>query len=587
MYKVSKWGYRVYSSVVFTFSAAILTLLICYKVTTTTVLIQWEHTVYVRNSIFLCIGFFLVCMSGLFLFVSSSSYERLKVRLEDDFLFLRVRRILLFAVFLISVGWVLCTQFVPGVDEGEVQYYVYLATQGNFEIFEPGKYMVQYPNQWGLFLLEYLMALLFGAQNYTMFGMLNSIAIVVIVYELSEIARVGGASRLCQLGIVLLGLLFLPLEFYSIYVYGNIPAMALALVAVKHQMLFVKNLKVKNALLCAAAISLAVWLKSTIEIYLVAIVLYGLIDAVINHKNGVWVRICGLAAIFAGVFLQSACTRAILENMTGQTFSNPVSSLPWIAMGLQDGELAPGWWNGYNRESYYACGNNTALQSQVALENIRESIRGFFQSPGYALSFFTHKITSTWMNPTFQCFSTVRNNVFIRLPQWVRNLLTYEGQYRISQYFNILLFLILVGALIDIILLYVQKEFTERSTLIMTFVGGFLFLIFWETKARYALMFVVTLFPYGVDGFIRVSILASHQLQRIRKGGGVTLRKQVLRRSIFPVVIVALVVSAFLVVYSFDRREMLTQDTAYYAQYLLEHGNDAVIPKIVTTKYSE
>lgn len=340
-------------------------------------------------------------------------------------------------------------------------HYAYLAYQGNFVQFRSGGYLQRYPNQWGLFLLEYLMIRIFGGQNYLAFELFNAFAIVAIVYELSEIARINGSGRLVEVGVMLLGLLFLPLEFYAIYVYGNIFSMAFALAAVKNQMLFTRDLKIRNASLCAVEISLAVWLKSTIEIYLVAIVIYAVVDILVNRRNGFWKRVLFLVLVAAAFYLQSAGTRAVIQKMTGMELSNPISMVSWVAMGLQEAEAGPGWWNGYNRESYYASGNNTELQTQMALDNIRESVRVFCQSPGYALSFFTRKITSTWMNPTFQCFATVRNNVFIYLPEWVQNLLTYGGQYSISKYLNVLLFLIYTGSLADIVYLYIHREYTE------------------------------------------------------------------------------------------------------------------------------
>ena len=583
---LSKWVEKAYRWVMFFFSAGILTLFVCYKLIATSVLVRWEHAIHIQNSIMPClIGLILLLAAG-FLFASSKAYPFLSGKLKDDRFYFMVRRGLLFGIFLISAGWVICTQFVPGVDEGETMHYAYLAYQGNFDQFRSGGYLQQYPNQWGLFLLEYLMIRIFGGQNYLAFELFNAFAIVAIVYELSEIARINGSGRLVEVGVMLLGLLFLPLEFYAIYVYGNIFSMAFALAAVKNQMLFTRNLKIRNASLCAVEISLAVWLKSTIEIYLVAIVIYAVVDILVNRRNGFWKRVLFLVLVAAAFYLQSAGTRAVIQKMTGMELSNPISMVSYVAMGLQEAEAGPGWWNGYNRESYYASGNNTELQTQMALDNIRESVRVFCQSPGYALSFFTRKITSTWMNPTFQCFATVRNNVFIYLPEWVQNLLTYGGQYSISKYLNVLLFLIYTGSLADIVYLYIHREYTERSILIMAFVGGVVFLLFWETKARYALMFLVCLFPYAVDGYRRIICTLLCLSQRIRAKEKLSFRVLQRKRCAFPCVIISLVVVLFLIVYAPRYSKILTPDTDNYVEYLVTHGKDSVVPDIVKTKYS-
>lgn len=188
-------------------------------------------------------------------------------KIDNEYQFKKVKRIMLFIIFLIGAIWALSTQFVPGVDEGEIQTYAYLATKGNFDVFAPGQYMNRYPCQWGLFLFDYILSILFGSLNYLVFELINAIAISVIFNQLCEIGKINGMGKIGQLILLLVGIIFFPITFYSIMVYGNMLGVALSLTAIKYEIIFMEKKKKRDALRCAIFISLAILIKSTMLIY--------------------------------------------------------------------------------------------------------------------------------------------------------------------------------------------------------------------------------------------------------------------------------------------------------------------------------
>ena len=66
--------------------------------------------------------------------------------------------------------------------------------------------------------------------------------------------------------------------------------------------------------------------------------------------------------------------------------------------------------------------------------------------------------------------------------------------------FNILQSIILFGTLCYFVF---DSKNASLSTLLpaVTFIGGFLFLLFWEAKAQYTILFFILLIPYSITGF--------------------------------------------------------------------------------------
>lgn len=60
-----------------------------------------------------------------------------------------------------------------------------------------------------------------------------------------------------------------------------------------------------------------------------------------------------------------------------------------IAMGLQDTESAPGWYNTYNEATFVENNYDTHATAKVSQDNIKESLRHFAADPEYAWSFLT------------------------------------------------------------------------------------------------------------------------------------------------------------------------------------------------------
>lgn len=565
----------LYKNIIFIFSSFILILIGIMNLVMSSYLVNWERTVYVGDNIWFNILFLIAFVSLALLIYKSRTFSSIDKFFENDRNF-KVAKIILFSViFALAALWALSTQFIPGVDEGELQEYAQRFLKGDYAMMELGGYVARYPNNRGLFIFDILLANIFGSKNYIIFELINSFAIAMTYKQCSQIAAKFGVGRVGQLCVYIFGVLFFPLIGYSIMVYGNVIGIALGMTSVKYELNFFDEHRMKDGILCALFITLAILIKFTICIYLVAIAIVAVYKLIRERKLENMLLICFL---IIGYMIQSFVPTFILENVSGQKMDQPCSSMSFIAMGLQDssdmeGYLAPGWWNSYIQTSYNESGCNTEKQSAMALESINDRISTFKDNPDYAVEFFTKKVASTWANPTFQCFGTVRNGSNIEPPNWVNWLLSQQGQDVSSRYFNFLELLIIFGAVLSLILNYNTSKYNDSLILPMILVGGFAFQLFWETKARYALLYFVVLIPYAVIGYALL-------ISKLSALNGTTVQfKKVkfnfsgLKSKIIPCAVCFISLLSVIVLYSDKNGKFLTQDTSGYQQILISEIN--------------
>lgn len=559
---------NLYRYVIVSAAMAVLLLIAVYNAKMTAYLVKWEVTYYVEDSIF--INLLSLCAVIVFLMVCRHTrlYKAMADKIAEDSFFSNIKLVLLLVIFSEAAFWAISTQFIPGVDEGEIQQFVSDFMRKDYSMFAPGGYMCRSADNRGLFLFECCVSSVFGNKNYLVYELINSFAIAMIYKQFSEIVGRGYKfGRIVQLSVIGTGILFFPVIGYSIMVYGNLMGMALAITAVKYELLFFEHYEWKYACSCAGFMTLAVLLKSNMLIYFIAVTLFALLKLILSRKTKILYL---MILLVLGYEIQAAVPTCIFENITGYKLECPYSYWSFIAMGLQESELAPGWWNGYIHTNYWENDGDTQMQAMQAKDSVHQSIELFADDPQYAFAFFTKKIASMWANPTFQCFATVRNGSNIEVPMWVSGLLSYPGQYIFVILFNLLEFIILAGAVLELVIGWHKDNYMDRLIFPMIVTGGFFFHVFWEAKARYALLYFVVLIPYAVMGY--ADLLERTGSWRVESVTGLikSCRDFWIRR-LYLAVLCGALLTVYFYCYSDDKGgKVLTENTEEYFIYLGE-----------------
>lgn len=416
-------------------------------------------------------------------------------------------KIIYIFVFGAAVLFTAMTNFEPKSDQGILLSVVENMYNHNFSDFAPGGYIDTYPHQQGLALLLYFLRYIFGRANYLAFHLINAIFLVLYFYSLAGITRIifkGCFERYTFLFL----LIFFPVGFYTVFVYGNLIGLALSLLSVLFTLKCTQqNNSVRHTifyiLLSAVLGAIAVIVKQNYLIFIIGNIIYLLLCTI--RDKSIRAASLAIAMIFSQLIL-SLVVSSVTQKITKTELKGGIPSTAYIAMGLQDDEnsFAPGWFNGYNLSVYFQSGQNTKKASEMSVKEIKKSIDKFAADPKYAADFFIKKTLSQWNNPSFQCFwlgqtsaimcaksdlSPVANSIFFgRTNNFLVGLL------------NIIETLILAGAFIFILLEY--KNVTLEQLIPATiFIGGFIFHLFWEGKSQYVISYFVLLLPYAAKGY--------------------------------------------------------------------------------------
>lgn len=403
-----------------------------------------------------------------------------------------------------SVLWIQASHTYPEADQKAVSWVSYLMTQNNFLFFEHGKYMQIYPNQLGLAAILEALYRLTGGENWKTFMYLTALANGVVVYLLYRITDRLYHDQNADCLVLLASMGCIQIILYSTFLYGMMLGLAFALGAFYALLLFLDHGKWRYVVNAGILMGISILVKNNYSIFLVALVILLLYDAV--KKSGGGIRKAGksLAAILILIGLTALLSRsltAFYEHRSGIPIESGMPKSLWVAMGMQEGERAEGWYNGFNFDTYVNSGCDPVVSDAIAREAITESLQHFQKDPVYAARFYLRKTLSQWNEPTYEALwvNQFHNGDFSTIVQSI-----YEGKlYRVfSEYMN--LFQLLVFAAVFAGLLIGRKrekrwQLTELF-LPMVILGGFFFHTIWEAKSQYIFPYFVCMLPGAAAG---------------------------------------------------------------------------------------
>ncbi len=527
-----------------------------------------EISFFVKDNIFLNLSAVLLVI---FLFAACKKSKRLHAffeRLENDEPFFQKHlRVLLYVLLTASVIWVLATQYIPRADQSSVQEGVYSLHIKNYFMFAYDGYLARYPNQLGLVWLCYLLSIVFGSDNYICFQLLNALGIFLLYREMAKACEYLEFRRIVRLATVAAGILFFPLIMYCSFVYGNILGLACSLSAVRQELAFFKYKKKRNAVFSAVMITLAVTLKSNYLIFMTGMGIYALIELIRQKQLKFFIL---PVLILAGYFFQATVPAAVSRQVTKEPMDQGASSWSWVAMGLQDGPRAPGWYNEYNWHSYTDSDYTTQVHAQTAKEDIKKSLSFFLGHPAEAGRFFIKKTASQWNNPTFQSFWTPQiHSSNIKPGNWVWRFTGTNGMHQSVRFLNLLQSVILFGAIIYCVFFHGKANYIPSLIFALIFVGGFIFHLFWEAKGQYTISYFVLLFPYAAAGYDALSECLAH----------LSGRRPVTRPVPARLLLTGLAVltAGLPVLFAGKYTDCLTADTEKYFRYLQQTDHTPVL----------
>ncbi len=445
-------------------------------------------------------------------------------------------------------GWINALKLYPLADQ-EMIYKMAsdFLKEGNLGIYlAQGQYLFYYPFQFGLVLFVTIFFKIFGA-NFMVIEYVNCVCTlinIVLLYKISNRIFDGKNQKI----LILLELLFAPYwMFFNVHFYGNIIGLSFALLAVYLSILFTKNGKLKHIIFSGFFIALAIIIKTNYLIFLIGIIIYLVGNEIIAYKKDSFeesfktnqvsnyksklkfyysfrpvIAIVLFLFVFKIVNWGYAFTARILLH---EDLPEGIPMIAYIYMGMDEPtDKAPGWYNDVIKEMYLNGGFDTKITTEQTKEKIFLRQRFFLLNPRSFVSYYSQKLASTWLNPTFQTiWCSIPGNRYTLDEDYAHYLGYHEkllsmvggDLYKLEEiYFDALQVVAFIFAGFSIMKASKETDTCitcENSTrlnpyvlLPIIFIGGFAFHIIWETKAIYVLQYYFLLLPYAADGISKV-----------------------------------------------------------------------------------
>jgi hypothetical protein len=290
---------------------------------------------------------------------------------------------------------------------------------------------------------------------------------------------------------------------YCTFVYGNIVSFSLAIWAVLFTARMVVENKKRLVIPAAFLLAVAVAVKQNSMIILAALCIILVVETLKTR------RIYNIIAALVLLASSLSFYRLIILGYAVRSETDIGGGIPkllWMNMGLNESEIAPGWYNAeYTVIDYQRSGCDPGIASKNAKAEILQRLVYFKNNPEYALSFFYQKEVSQWNEPSYDCIwiSETKGHYVAKLPFYVGSV--YKGAFgRIFySYFNLyqqIIFFFSAAAML-VLLKKPAKLFTILPLIIL---GGFLYHTLFEGKSQYVLTYFVLTVPLAAYGICRV-----------------------------------------------------------------------------------
>ena len=448
-----------------------------------------EHPLYENDSTFLLIGIFLVLLVLFYFFDKKIGLDKINPRI-----FIWVLMVYTAAV---AILWLYYTKSTPVADQ---QYVRDIAEQFYMEEYyslEKGYYLYIYPFQLGMSAFIELSFSIFGRNSLLLLRIFNVLASCLTFYSLYRITDLTFHNKKINNLVILLMFGCFPPIMYCTFVYGNIMGLGFSLVAVWMQLKYFDGGKIRYVIISAFSIAFAIFIRSNSSIVLVAMTIMFLLKFLSTHKaRNLLLPLIAVAVTFSS----SALLRAYYESRSGIEINDGAPKILWLAMGLQESSMAPGWYNGFSLYPYTHNDCDAEAATEMAKQAIKDSLKKFKEEPGYAADFFFYKFASQWNEPTYQSFWISRiHEDGAEIPEVVTSLYTGDLHDDAVDYMNVYHFIITFATMCFLIS-RVRKIKTDELFLGLIVFGGFLFHMLWEAKAQYTMTYFVMLVPYAAAG---------------------------------------------------------------------------------------
>lgn len=335
------------------------------------------------------------------------------------------------------------------------------------------------------------------------FVLLNVAGIYCIYGILKEVS---GRLAVVAMGTLLAGSCMASV-FYASWVYGEIPWVFCSLFSAWMLVRYIKYGKTGSLVGIVTALTLGTLLRKNT---LVLVVAYCMVGAVRIFSK--WDRRLLISLVLA-LALPLLCYQGIYkmyEMRSGMEHSRGLPTSAYLYLGMEEIGGRYGWYYSDCWAQYYATDCNTEQSDQIYREMMQERMQAMKAQPGYLRGFYQGKLLSQWNVPTYQSlyFNFNHGDVYHEKLAALGDRLSGDLFDSVVRMADRLQFIIYLGCLFYFIFCVRKDSEITQHLLAVAVIGGFLFSIFWEAKARYMYAYYMMMFPLAALGYGEIIRLA-------------------------------------------------------------------------------
>lgn len=453
-----------------------------------------ESVIYYNDNLFL--NLLVLALSLAICFIIITKLKGIRLRYVLLFLFLWT--------FVLGTIWVLSSQTAPTSDSAAVTSAAWEFAQNDFSSLESKRYFKNFPYQLGYVLFNELIIrlvfLLKRPETLLFLEVLNAVFLAVInVFVVLINHQIFKDERITNLTALILALSIAPIISCS-FIYGILPGMMFAVIALYCEIRWLQENRFLFGVLSIVSMAAAVLIKSNYLIWLIALVLIAGVS-MFRRKKYLLDCVYIVLVIALSLSVQPAVKR-MYERRSGVELGDSIPYISWIAMGLNESDLAPGWYYyTYTIVNFENSDFSAEVAAERSAEEIKSRIQYFIENPQYTNDFFYLKTVSQWNDTSYQSIwsNVVRYEYREKnaLADWVCN----RGEDRVRGYMDYVAQLVFFAFFVGCIFMIRRKTFICALTPLI-FVGGYMYHLISEGKSQYIMPYFIMMCGFAAFGIV-------------------------------------------------------------------------------------
>lgn len=393
---------------------------------------------------------------------------------------------------IVAAVWVTGSHIMPHADQLQVYWTALDFSQGIFTDMKAYFYMC--PQQYGLaFLYE---CVLWIWESYHLIQYINVVFLLLILLWGYQISDCLFESQRINLYTIIVMNLFFPLVFYVNFVYGEMGTIAASMCSIWGVLKWIKTGKKRYAVVGVVAMMFALMLRLNMIIVAIALVM---VLCILGVREKSWRALVLAVALMILPLANIQLIEWTYGLRSGFEVGDGIPVTVNVAMGMQQSWQGAGAYNAYNHITFWNCGGDSEAATLVAKEDIAKRIEEFRADLGMMRYFYQSKIWEQWNVGSFG--SLIMTNHFEAAPfPPAQEIYGGKLQVPVQNWMERYLFVIYFAALIYCVYGIIYEKDLRKTILPMILIGGMIFSLLWEAKARYVFPYVVILMPTVAAG---------------------------------------------------------------------------------------